>query len=168
MPNVHLLNKRVVGIIVVIVLCSLAYAYTLNSPFHFDDDFYIIDNPIIKNLRFFIEPSTAERFKSNYGYHTFKMRYIASLTFALNYKLHGLGVTGYHIFNLAIHILNAILVYWLVALTLTIHDTRFTIHDKGNTPLVPPVLRGELKGGIVHHASWIVHHHLDSSVSYRS
>ncbi|MBI4691433.1 MAG: tetratricopeptide repeat protein [Nitrospirae bacterium] len=45
-------------------------------------------------------------------------------------------------------------------LTLSIHDTRFTIHDKGNTPLSPPLLRGELKGGIVHHASWIVHHHL--------
>ncbi|MBI4691448.1 MAG: YchF/TatD family DNA exonuclease, partial [Nitrospirae bacterium] len=30
-----------------------------------------------------------------------------------------------------------------------IHDTRYTIHDKSNTPLCPPLIRGELKGGKV-------------------
>ncbi|MBI4691518.1 MAG: TIGR03960 family B12-binding radical SAM protein [Nitrospirae bacterium] len=33
------------------------------------------------------------------------------------------------------------------------HDTRYMIHDGGNTPLNPPLIRGELKGGIVHRAS---------------
>ena len=31
--------------------------------------------------------------------------------------MHGLDVTGYHIFNLVIHLLNALLVYWLIILT---------------------------------------------------
>ena len=35
----------------------------------------------------------------------------------LNYQLHGLDVTGYHVVNLAIHITNAILVYCLIILT---------------------------------------------------
>jgi len=44
-------------------------------------------------------------------------RFIGNLTFALNYALHELDVVGYHIFNLLIHLLNALLVYWLVILT---------------------------------------------------
>ncbi len=44
-------------------------------------------------------------------------RYVGYLTFALNYKLHGLDVTGYHIVNIAIHILNALLIYLLIILT---------------------------------------------------
>ncbi|MBI4691132.1 MAG: tRNA guanosine(34) transglycosylase Tgt [Nitrospirae bacterium] len=32
------------------------------------------------------------------------------------------------------------------------HDTRYTIHDKDTTPLNPPLVRGELKGGIMHQA----------------
>ena len=43
--------------------------------------------------------------------------YVGFLTFALNYKMHGLDVAGYHIFNLVIHLLNALLVYWLIILT---------------------------------------------------
>ncbi|MBI4690866.1 MAG: hypothetical protein HY754_11485, partial [Nitrospirae bacterium] len=39
------------------------------------------------------------------------------MTFTLNYHLGGLDVTGYHIMNLTIHILNAILVYFLMVLT---------------------------------------------------
>jgi tetratricopeptide (TPR) repeat protein len=38
-------------------------------------------------------------------------------SFALNYHFGGLDVTGYHIVNLAIHIINAMLVYFLVILT---------------------------------------------------
>ncbi len=34
------------------------------------------------------------------------------------------------------------------------HDTGYTIHDI--TPLYPPLARGELKGGVMHHASYIM------------
>ncbi len=44
-------------------------------------------------------------------------RYIGFLTFALNYSLHGLDVTGYHVVNLLIHTVNALLIYLLVMLT---------------------------------------------------
>jgi hypothetical protein len=39
-------------------------------------------------------------------------------TFALNYKIGGLKPFSYHIINFIIHLSNAILVYWLVMLTL--------------------------------------------------
>jgi ribosomal protein S12 methylthiotransferase len=37
------------------------------------------------------------------------------------------------------------------------HDTRYTIQDKDNTPLNLPFVRGELNGGIMNHASCIMH-----------
>ncbi|MBI4689869.1 MAG: hypothetical protein HY754_06345, partial [Nitrospirae bacterium] len=77
----------------------------------------IVTDPITHDLIFFLELLKERDFTSPLEYRAVKSRYISYLTFALNYKLHGLDVTGYHIFNLAIHILNAILVYWLVVLT---------------------------------------------------
>src|SRR5208337_4694732 len=50
-------------------------------------------------------------------YKFFVHRYIAFITFALNYRIQGLSVTGYHIVNISIHVANSILVYLLVLLT---------------------------------------------------
>ncbi len=104
--------------LLIAVLGCIAYSNTFSVPFHWDDRFVIIENPIIKDLRFFIEPSKAEVFQGHFEYSTFRNRYIGYLTFALNYALHGLNVTGYHIVNLFIHIVNALLVWLLVMLTL--------------------------------------------------
>ncbi|UCF87620.1 MAG: tetratricopeptide repeat protein, partial [Nitrospiraceae bacterium] len=74
-------------------------------------------NPIIKDLQYYLEPSRAEPFKGTFQYQSFKNRYISSLTFALNYKLHGLHVFGYHVVNITVHILNALLLYLLIHLS---------------------------------------------------
>jgi tetratricopeptide (TPR) repeat protein len=79
-------------------------------PFLFDDLPNIVDKPIIKNLGNFISSSK--------GYAFNPRRFIGYLSFALNYHFGGLSVTGYHAINLVIHIVSAILVYFLVALTL--------------------------------------------------
>ena len=42
-----------------------------------------------------------------------KTRFLAFLTFALNFQWHRDNVVGYHIFNLGIHVLNAFWVYFL-------------------------------------------------------
>jgi hypothetical protein len=41
-------------------------------------------------------------------------RRVADFTFALNYRLHGLRVEGYHITNLAIHLSTSVLIYLLI------------------------------------------------------
>jgi tetratricopeptide (TPR) repeat protein len=46
-------------------------------------------------------------------------RRVADFTFALNYRLHGLGVTGYHLVNLAVHISAALTLYFLIASAVT-------------------------------------------------
>ncbi|MBI4691362.1 MAG: hypothetical protein HY754_14020 [Nitrospirae bacterium] len=104
-PIFHLFLIAIVGL--------LAYSNTFNVPFQFDDD-NIIGNNKLRHLNNFWPPTGS--------------RWFGFLTFAFNYHLGGHNVTGYHIFNLTIHTLNAILVYWLVKLTLTIHDAGYTIH----------------------------------------
>ncbi|MBI5196913.1 MAG: tetratricopeptide repeat protein [Nitrospirae bacterium] len=104
----------IIHMLFVVVLGLFIYSNSIHSPFHFDDASNIVENPIIKDLQYFAEPLNAKAFPS---YDTFKNRFIGYFTFALNCRLHGLDVTGYHAVNLAIHIINALLVYWLVLLT---------------------------------------------------
>lgn len=109
-PIIHILLITSVGIIV--------YSNTFKVPFVLDDHYVIAYNPIIKDLNYFIKPSTAQHFDKNlFEYPTFKKRYIGYLTFALNYKIQGLDVTGYHIVNLLIHISTALLVYYFILLS---------------------------------------------------
>jgi Tfp pilus assembly protein PilF len=103
------LQKRFVHILLVIVLGFLAYSNTFESPFQWDDIKHIGDNSIIKNLDNF----TA----STKGYKFNPRRVVGYFTFALNYHFGGTDVTGYHVVNLVIHIVNGILVYFLVMLT---------------------------------------------------
>ncbi|MBI4839389.1 MAG: hypothetical protein HY806_09700, partial [Nitrospirae bacterium] len=119
----NLLSKPIVHIFLTIIIGLIAYSNTFHVPFQFDDINNIVKNSFVKDLGYFTEPSktkTAEAKGIEYyafKYDGFKNRFIGFLTFALNYRLHSLDVTGYHIVNLAIHLLNALLIYRLVLLT---------------------------------------------------
>ena len=107
-------NNTFVHIACLTVLILLIYSNTLNAPFQWDEGDFIVNNPIVKDLHYFTSPTDAK----GYEFYTALInRYIGYLTFALNYRTHGLSVTGYHIVNIAIHIANSILVYFLVLLT---------------------------------------------------
>jgi tetratricopeptide (TPR) repeat protein len=112
-----LFHKTFTHLILIVILGLIAYSNTFHVPFHFDDKPFVVKNPIIKDLRFFAEPSKAKDFKGRFEYNVYKRRYIGYLTFALNYKIHGLNVPGYHIINVFIHVCTALLVYLLVHLT---------------------------------------------------
>ncbi len=118
-----LLHKPIVHILLIVITGLIAYSNTFHVPFQFDDINNIVKNSFVQDLRYFTEPSKAKTAEAKgveyyaFKYDGFKNRFIGFLTFALNYKAHGLNVTGYHIVNLAIHIINALLVYWLVLLT---------------------------------------------------
>jgi protein O-mannosyl-transferase len=110
----RLLNSSAVHVIVICLLGLIVYSNTLAAPFQWDEDHYLMANPIVKDLNYFLTPAKAAGFEY---YSGLKSRYIGYLSFALNYKLHGFDVTGYHILNIFIHILNAVLLYLLVILT---------------------------------------------------
>jgi tetratricopeptide (TPR) repeat protein len=75
----------------------------------FSDIQSIPENPVIRNLENFYANS------SRYGF--VPRRVVGYLTFALSYHFGGLDVIGYHVFNLAVHLATALLVYVLVLLS---------------------------------------------------
>jgi tetratricopeptide (TPR) repeat protein len=111
------LHKTSLHILLIVLLSLIAYSNTFHVPFYFDDERAIINNPVIKDLQYFVQPSKAKPFTGLFEYSGLKNRYFSYLIFALNYRLHGLDVPGYHAVNLLIHILTSLLVYLFVLLT---------------------------------------------------
>ncbi|MDO8426434.1 MAG: hypothetical protein Q7T24_02825 [Deltaproteobacteria bacterium] len=93
----HLLAALAIALLTII-----AYSNTFQASFHFDDHPQIIKNNNLKSINLNIIKET---------------RGLTYLTFAVNYALGGLDVTGYHIVNTSVHIINSILAYWLLIAT---------------------------------------------------
>ncbi len=93
-PYLHLLLFIVLGLTI--------YSGVVNAPFVFDDGLYIVDNPPIRDLSSFLDFSGT--------------RYIGLLSFAVNYAIGALDVTGYNLANIGIHIISAFLVYLMILL----------------------------------------------------
>ncbi|BFN37126.1 hypothetical protein [Fidelibacter multiformis] len=89
--------------LIIIIVTTIAYWNSFDVPFQFDDSHAIQNNPGIRDLS-----------DLNRVFNSFPQRPVAQLTFALNYHFHELDVWGYHLVNLIIHIINALLVFWLV------------------------------------------------------
>ncbi len=83
----------------------IVYSNTFNAAFHFDDTPQIIENYKLRDLK-------------NLGNIIMGPRGVTMATFALNYAAGGTDVTGYHVVNTVIHIINGILVYFLLFHTL--------------------------------------------------
>jgi tetratricopeptide (TPR) repeat protein len=107
-------NKSFIHLVIIAALGIIVYSNTFDVPFQFDDIDLIEKNAIIRNLGYFLEPSEAEDLTY---YSAFKHRYISYLTFALNYRLNGFDVIGYHLVNTGVHVLNAWFVYFLIILS---------------------------------------------------
>jgi tetratricopeptide (TPR) repeat protein len=110
-------DKPFLHILLIIFLSLIAYSNTFESSFHFDGEHYIVDNPVIRDLSNFTQPSSSRDFSLKFQYETFSRRYLGYLSFALNYRLHGLNVAGYHFVNLLVHMCTAMLAYFFVILT---------------------------------------------------
>ncbi|HXW69392.1 MAG TPA: tetratricopeptide repeat protein [Dissulfurispiraceae bacterium] len=138
--NSGIYNKTVLHIVLIAVLGILAYSNTFSVPFMFDDkapNGQIEDNLMIRDLGNFCLALKGHDFGGTEGYIFVPRRFVGYLSFALDYKIHGLNLAGYHIVNLVIHIATALLVYFLVLLTFRtpfFHDSRFTTHD--SRPLI--------------------------------
>lgn len=103
-PKTNIL--RPIFVFATLALCTWAlYAQTLNSPFLFDDFFYIQDNPHI-HLNQLDGASFAFIFEGPAWNRPLPM-----LSFALTYNFFGLDVQPYHVFNLVLHIATAFVLF---------------------------------------------------------
>ncbi len=95
---------------VILLLSVLVYSRTLDVPFVFDDYPNIVTNPHIRKLS-----NIPGMFGGGLG--AFASRPMMQATFALNYYFGGSDPAGYHAVNIAIHLINAVLLYLLVLTT---------------------------------------------------
>jgi tetratricopeptide (TPR) repeat protein len=99
--------------IIVLVAGFLVYANSLSTPFVLDDSDSVVNNPAIRQL-------------SNVGAVLLQRntpiagRPVVAATFALNYAFGGLTVWAYHVTNIGVHLLCALLLLGLVRRTLNL------------------------------------------------
>jgi len=102
--------------VVLAALCVAAYGNTFHVPFIFDDIASIVHNPAIRRL-WPLLGVTVTNVPALLG------RPLISLSLAINYALGGYNVVGYHIVNLTLHLLNALLVFGVARRTLATGPT---------------------------------------------
>jgi tetratricopeptide (TPR) repeat protein len=102
--------------ILFIFTVSFIYSNTLNVPFVFDDISTIKENQDMHMTDFGFN----EIKKAAFGKHSPQNRPVGNITFALNYYFHQNSVKGYHIINIIIHILNGILLFLFINITLCV------------------------------------------------
>ncbi len=105
MKSTTLLHHPVIIFCGLSILVWLAYANSLEAVFHFDDYFFLINNPTASDLSAILD-RLFWPFSSG--------RALPLLTFYVNQQLHGQQVWGYHFFNILLHAINAFLVFRLV------------------------------------------------------
>lgn len=117
-------NKYVMASLIV-VLGVLAYSNSFTVPFQFDDESYVVTNSIIRSFHYFFSPFDIFKIEKLSPtslppalQFAFMTRILGYFTLALNFKLHGLNVVGYHVVNLALHLFNGYLVYLIARSTL--------------------------------------------------
>jgi len=121
---VSLLSKNQFAFVLIVFAGLLAYSNSFSVPFQFDDDAYVVSNPTIRTFHYFLAPweisALTDQSPTSYPpalRYAFMTRIVGYLTFAVNFRLHGLDVMGYHVVNLVIHILNGLLVYLILTAT---------------------------------------------------
>jgi len=90
------------GTLCIVAATLLTYSRTLSDPFIYDDIAAIPLNPTIRTVWTALSPPLKT---------TVTGRPILNLTFAANYGIGGTAVRGYHVLNLVIHVLGAIILF---------------------------------------------------------
>jgi len=108
--------KQISIFLLFIILGFGIYSNTLEVPFLFDDIIRIPDNPDVRMTKITFNKIRNAAF----GEYSASNRPIGNITFALNYYFHQYNLTGYHVVNIIIHILNSIFLYLFIKTTLSI------------------------------------------------
>lgn len=147
-------NFFIISLTVIILSGFLAYANSFSNGFIWDDEVLILGNHLIKNISNFNKIITQELMdKSATNYY----RPLQVFSFMLDYHLWKLNPFGYHLHNFFLHILNAILVFFLARLFIQRINEKSprTSYPVSRIPLLTALL-------------WVVHPAHTESVSYIS
>lgn len=128
---------RTFGLVLIGALALLLYGDTLPLPFVFDDHVYLVDNPLMKNIRSFVWMGDFTRFANlskNLGLDpdlstNLILRPVTYFTFYLNYLADGMNPRCFRAVNIAIHGANAIVLLLLVSRLLRTSKKRGALPD---------------------------------------
>lgn len=101
------------------LLIALSYGNSLGNGFAYDDDWIIVNNPVIRHLseipRLFALDYWGGSRDPNSGVEVMDLLYrpLTMATYALNHAVGGLNPVGYHLVNVLLHLLVAWLLYRL-------------------------------------------------------
>lgn len=116
--------QRIAAPLAIVLIGALAYSNSFQGVFIYDDFHAIQQNSYIRSLRtaFAAPPQSS-----------LAGRPITAATFALTYALFDLDVRGYHVVNLAIHLLAALALFGVVqrAMQAPVLRERFAAHARG-------------------------------------
>ncbi len=115
---------------VIILVGTLSYSNTLQSPFQFDGVPHIQKNKILSGM---------DEFYKAYDFNNYENRVVSSFTLAINNHLGNKDTFGFHLTNLQIHLWVCILIY-IVARILLISFPNDDIKRKYNLPLLAAIL----------------------------
>ncbi len=104
---------RCLFFVVIFLWVILVYSNSLYNSFQYDDIHHIRENFNIRKLTnipsFFKDPRMFSFHSEDSMYRPFLL-----VTYALNYYIHGNNVVGFHIVNVLLHAINAILVFLIL------------------------------------------------------
>ena len=100
---------------VIVIAGGLAYANSLSGPFMLDDTYSVVENPTIHQWSRPASVLFPPRNSPVAG------RPAVNLSFAINYAIGGLAPYGYHLANIALHLLCALLVFGILRRTISVN-----------------------------------------------
>lgn len=96
-------------LLIAVIVAAAFYPSLANGFTNFDDNAYLTANPLVRSLA----PENIRRIFTTTQPHTV-FSPLVTLSFALEYHAWGLRPAGFHAVNLLLHVLNAILVFFLI------------------------------------------------------
>lgn len=121
-------SLTLIHLVLLIFTGAFIYSGTINAPFQYDDYKYIKNNPVVRSPQIIIVGHASTQLE-----RAARKRPVGYISFALNYWLHGLDVRGFRVFNIMLHIINALLLYYNVRLLFRTPRFASTMYA-GNAP----------------------------------
>ena len=144
-------RKYVFTAVSLFIILLAIYSNSFYGEWHYDDFANIVDNPHIQ-MKSFSWPEIKQCIS---GIYQDKLsRPLSYLSFAINYRLGGMDVFGFHVINLIIHYLSSIFLFLFIYNTLKLPLVR----DKYSTIAYPVALLATL--------FWAIHPLFVTSVTY--
>lgn len=107
-------NRKILPILLIVIITTLAYISSFRNDFVYDDHVHILNN---KEIRYFsnIPKFFTSAFKDLY-------RPLRSIHYMIVYSLFDENPFGYHLNSLLLHIINTILIYFIINLLINKKD----------------------------------------------